>query len=88
MIARVVKTGTTLDYTGLTRPLTVDIVSSDLRQLEEKFTVADRITMWEYQWDWITKPYREKPQQWQNLFAVKGLQYGKNTLIGIPVEFA
>lgn len=80
----------TLDYTKIAEPLGINDVHKDILEVRERYHSVDEIVMWEHQWDWLTKPFRnEKEPIWMNLWPVDGrLRFQQNMLLGIPVRLA
>lgn len=74
---------TVLVYTTLARPLSVEQIHADIDALaleDNKF--PERIEMWEYQWDWITKGIDNTGSY---LWGEPDKRIGYKSVFGVPV---
>lgn len=75
-----------LDYTTVTRPLSLAQIDTDLVKLAMSYGNHEptKLVMWEYQWDWLTKGV-------DNSGSGRGTPnraYGYKAIFGVKVEFA
>lgn len=73
---------TVLSYTTLARPLSVEQIHDDIDVLHRENKFPEKIEMWEYQWDWITKGVDNSGGY---LYGERDLRIGYKSVFGIPV---